>query len=160
MQDVKEITGDQQTKSDDWFDEFVHSIRVDHEAIKLGVAPKAKKELYQSLMDENITDMIDVNVSKAKQYYISNMLLDYINVLADSNRPPFSKLAVSFHNSELLVWVEIEDDAWEIEKSLIMAEAKINAIYHKKGFDMSTTIVEVCDQLPVPNHYISLYESK
>lgn len=160
MQDVKEITGDQQTRSEKWFDEFVHSIRVDQETIRQGVASKEKKELYHSLMDDNITDMVDVNVNAAKKHYISSMLLDYVNVLADSNRPPFSKLAVSFNNSELLVWVEIEDDAWEIEKSLIMAEAKINAIYHKKGFDMTTTIVEVCDQLPVPNHYISLYESK
>lgn len=93
----------------------------------------------------------------AQQYFIQNMLVDYIHLLNQLDEKLHLKLAVSFHNSELLVWAEIEDDAEFIEGELIMAEAKINAKYHQHGFDMTTTIVEKCDMLAVPNHYNFLF---
>lgn len=160
MHDTQEVATDQQNRIEVWFNEFVASVRADELALATGVASDEKKEMYHSLMDTNITDMVDVNVRSAKKHYISSMLLDYVRELRASNKFPFKKMAVSFNNAELLVWAEIENDNWVIEKNLIMTEAKINSIYHKKGFDMTTTIVEECDHLPVPNHYIMLYGTK
>lgn len=160
MPEIKELPIDQQTRSEEWFNQFVWSIRADQEALKQGVASNEKREMYHNLMDNNITDMVDLNVLSARKHYISSMLLDYINDLWNVENFPFIKLAVSFNNAELLVWAEIASDRWDIEQRLIMAEAKINSIYHKKGFDMTTTIVEECDQLPVPGHYLLFYGSK
>jgi len=153
-----QATINKQSKTDEWFDEFVASIKADQLAIETGVASEGKKEMYESLMDNNITDLIDINVKSAQKHYIGSMLLDYVKSLSKfEDEAPFNTLAVSFNNSDLLVWAEIEDDADDIERELILAEARINAQYHDKGFDMTTTIVEKCDQLSVPSHYILLY---
>ena len=153
MQNITE----EKNKTDLWFDDFVSSIRVDQLALETGVANDAKKHLYETLIDGNIQDMMDTATKTAQQYYIQNMLIDYIHLLKDFENAPFLKLAVSFHNSELLVWAEIENDAEAVEGALIMAEAKINAKYHQHGFDMTTTIVEQCDMLSVPSHYHFLF---
>jgi hypothetical protein len=148
---------EEKNKTDLWFDDFVSSIRVDQLALENGVANDVQKHLYETLIDGNIQDMMDTAIKTAQQYYIQNMLVDYIRLLKGFENAPFLKLAVSFHNSELLVWAEIEDDAEAVEGELIMAEAKIKAKYHQHGFDMTTTIVEQCDILPVPSHYNFLF---
>ncbi|MCF0065135.1 hypothetical protein MUK70_06280 [Dyadobacter chenwenxiniae] len=148
---------EEKNKTDLWFDDFVSSIRVDQLALETGVASEEQKHLYETLINGNIQDMMDSGMKTAQQYYIQNMLVDYIHLLKKFEEAPFLKLAVSFHNSELLVWAEIEDDAEDVEGKLIMAEAKINAKYHRHGFDMATTIVEKCDMLPVPSHYNFLF---
>jgi len=148
---------EEKNKTDLWFDDFVASIRVDQLALETGVASDEQKHLYETLIDGNIQDMMDRAIKTAQQYYIQNMLVDYIHLLKGFEDAPFLKLAVSFHNSELLVWAEIEDDAEAVEGELIMAEAKINAKYHQHGFDMTTTIVEKCDMLSVPSHYNFLF---
>ncbi|MDQ6479998.1 hypothetical protein [Dyadobacter sp. LHD-138] len=160
MNALQEKPTEKQIKSDEWFNEFIWSLRADQAQLAAGGASKEKQDMYHSLMDSNITDMVDVNVRSAKKHYISSMLIDYLNELKRFEESPFTKLAASFNNSELLIWAEIKEDEWDIEKSLIMAEAKINATYHEKGFDMTTTIVEDCDQLCVPSHYIMLYGNK
>jgi hypothetical protein len=63
------------------------------------------------------------------------------------------KLGLELSNSKVLVWAEIYDNDDETEKALILAQAKVNARYSKFGFAISSTIVEECDQLAVPNHY-------
>lgn len=160
MHETQEVSTEQQTKNEQWFDDFVWSIRADQQALAGGVATDGKQELYRTLIGNNVTDIVDVSVAQARKHYIKCMLVDYVLELRVSNKFPFIKLAVSFNNAELLVWAEIEDDAWEVERKLIMAEAKINSIYHKKGFDMTTTIVEECDRIPVPSHYQMLYGTK
>ena len=148
---------EEKNKTDLWFDDFVSSIRVDQLALETGVASEEQKHFYETLINGSIQDMMDTGMKTAQQYYIQNMLVDYIHLLKNFEDAPFLKLAVSFHNSELLVWAEIQDDAEDVEGELIMAEAKINAKYHKHGFDMTTTIVEQCDALPVPSHYNFLF---
>jgi hypothetical protein len=160
MIETNAVITEDQTKNQQWFDEFVWSIRADQTALEEGVATEGKKAMYHSLMEKNVTDLVDVSITSARQHYIKSMLLDYVSELVKSQSFPFKKMAVSFNNAELLVWAEIEDDKWDVEKSLIMAEARINSIYHKKGFDMTTTVVEQCDQLPVPSHYQMLYGNK
>ena len=148
---------EEKNKTDVWFDDFVAIIRVDQLALETGVASKEQKHLYENLISGNIQDVMDTSMQAVQQYFIQNMLVDYIHLLNQFNEILHLKLAVSFHNSELLVWAEIEDDAEFIEGELIMAEAKINAKYHKYGFDMTTTVVEKCDRLAVPSHYNFLY---
>ncbi|MCF2521075.1 hypothetical protein [Dyadobacter sp. CY351] len=148
---------EEKNKTDVWFDDFVSSIRVDQLALETGVASEEQKHFYETLINGSIQDMMDTGMKTAQQYYIQNMLVDYIHLLKSFEDAPFLKLAVSFHNSELLVWAEIQDDAKDVEGALIMAEAKINGKYHKHGFDMTTTIVKQCDALPVPSHYNFLF---
>ena len=43
-----------------------------------------------------------------------------------------------------------------MEDVLILAEAKVNAEFMDKGFGISTTIVENCDNLEIPAHYSNI----
>lgn len=54
------------------------------------------------------------------------------------------------------MWAEIADNDEQMEKILLIAEAKINANYHQFGFAMETTIVEKSDNFIIPNHYQTL----
>ncbi|WP_031528161.1 hypothetical protein [Dyadobacter crusticola] len=83
---------------------------------------------------------------------VSEAMLKDLNVLLkDLPKDCISKIAVSYQKCQMHIWTEIPDDREDIEGELIMLEAKINAKYHSTGFYMVLTIVEICDQLPVPD---------
>ncbi|AQG80179.1 hypothetical protein AWR27_13130 [Spirosoma montaniterrae] len=86
----------------------------------------------------------------AQKHFVGKIIVDYIQLLG--KRQP-RKLAFDFNDSEVLVWAEISDDDAEMERFLILTEARINAKYHDFGFDMTTMLVEANDGMPVPNHY-------
>ena len=86
----------------------------------------------------------------AQKHFVGKIIFEYIQLLG-KQQP--RKLAFDFNDSEVLVWAEINDDDDAMERFLILTEAKINAKYHDFGFDMTTMLVEACDQSPVPNHY-------
>lgn len=153
-----EALTDQNTKSEQWFDEMVAQIRADQLAYGAGVISPEKITMYDNLISGEVKPLIDNTLAMAKMYYIKRMLVEYVSVLGGLDS--FNKIAVSFHNSGLLVWAEIPDGREDIEDELIMAEAKVNAKYHQFGFDMNTTYVEECDQLSIPSHYQLLSNSK
>lgn len=153
-----EALTDQNTKSEQWFDEIVAQIRADQLAYGAGVISPEKTTMYDNLINGEVKPLIDNTLAIAKMYYIKRMLLEYVQVLGGLEA--FNKIAVSFHNSGLLVWVEIPEGREDIEDELIMAEARVNAKYHQFGFDMNTTYVEECDRLSIPSHYQLLSNSK
>jgi hypothetical protein len=85
---------EEKNKTDVWFDDFVSSIRVDQLALETGVASEEQKHLYETLINGNIQDMMDTGMKTAQQYYIQNMLVDYIHLLKKFEEAPFLKLAV------------------------------------------------------------------
>ena len=50
---------------------------------------------------------------------------------------------------------KIDNDDDELEKQLILVEAKVNAKYHSFGYDLTSMIVEKSDDLPLPSHYVN-----
>ena len=62
-------------------------------------------------------------------------------------------MAFDYNDSEVLVWAQVNENDEQLEKQLYLAEAKINAKYHQYGFDMTSMIIESCDNVPIPNHY-------
>ena len=86
----------------------------------------------------------------ANQHFIKNVIVEYLQEI--SKKLPI-RLAFDLDDSEVLVWAEINDDDEEMENFLLLAEAKVNANYHKYGYDLTSTIVEVRDGLSIPNHY-------
>lgn len=135
---------------DPWFDQLVATLRLHQIQLETETASTGLKQVYDLIFSGNADLMAKHNKDTAQKHFVGKIVYDYIQLLG--KRQPH-KLAFDFNDSEVLVWAEIEDDDEEMEGFLIMTEAKINATYHDFGFDMTTMVVESCDQLPVPNHY-------
>lgn len=135
-----------------WFDEFVGTIRLDEQLLKNDLMEPEKKQMYHKLMEGNMEALSVDARNMSTQYFIAGLLNEYIKELSSLKHNP-KKLGLELSNSKVLVWAEIYDNDEEAEKALILAQAKVNAQYDKFGFAISSTIVEECDQLAIPNHY-------
>ncbi len=135
---------------DPWFDQLVATLRTHQVQLETETASPTVKGLYNALLSGNDDEMARLNKITAQRHFVSKIIFAYIQLIG-KQQP--RKLAFDFNDSEVLVWAEINDDDDTMERFLILAEAKINAKYHDFGFDMTTMLVEACDQLSVPNHY-------
>jgi hypothetical protein len=70
----------------------------------------------------------------------------------------FLKLGLAHADSKIFVWAEIEDDDESSEDLLLISEAKVNAKYFSKGFNIISTIVEKSDNIPLPKQYLNLLD--
>ena len=139
-----------ETNIEPWFDDLVATLRAHQLQLETGTASPALQRTYEPLLAGNTDLIFKQSKDTAQQYFISKITHDYAQLLG-SQHP--RKLALSFTDSEVLVWAEINDDDEIMERFLILTEAKINARYHNYGFDMTTMLVETSDQARVPNHY-------
>lgn len=136
----------------EWFDSLVESIRTDELLLEADAVSDRKKVFYEHAINGNTDELFRLQKNNTQQYFVTKIIISYAQHLASLNIP-IRKLAFYFNDSEVLVWVEINDNDEETEKALIMAEAKINADYYTYGFDMCSTIVEESDNLEIPAHY-------
>ena len=141
-----------------WFDDLVSTLRAHELELETDTASKPVRELYDRLIFGNASETFYATKATSAQYFVSRIILDYAKIALDLIG--VNRLAFDHNDSEVLVWAEIPDDRDDLEKALIMAEAKINAKYHEFGFDMNTTIVEESDSLSTPNHYRIVAERK
>lgn len=137
---------------DAWFDEFVGAIRLDEQLLKNDLMEAEKKQMYHKLFEGNIEALSVDARNMSTQYFIGCLLNEYIKELSSLKHNP-KKLGLELSNSKVLVWAEIYDNDDETERGLILAQAKVNAKYSKFGFAITSTIIEECDQLAIPNHY-------
>ena len=146
-----------QTKSHDiqvikeaWFDEFIAAIRTHQLQLETNTASEELQRLYGIFMNGNATDLALISKMNANQHFIKSVIVEYLREVS-AHMP--MRLAFDLDDSEVLVWAEIENDDEGMENFLLMAEAKVNANYHKHGYDLTSTIIEVRDCLSIPNHY-------
>lgn len=144
----------EQTNQKEWFNNMVAALRTDEFMLETQIASPQMKRLYDVMMNGSANDIQFQSKQAAQMHFVRNILLDYVQFINSNTLP--EKLAVDFNDSEVLVWAEIEDGDEQMERALLIAEAKVNAKYHHYGYDMETTIVETSDSLPIPNHYQSL----
>jgi hypothetical protein len=84
-------------------------------------------------------------------FFIKNLIDSYFIELGERKARP-NRVALELSNSKVLVWAEIENDDELTEDALILSAAKVNYAFSTFGFHISTTIVEVNDNLNVPKH--------
>jgi hypothetical protein len=131
---------EKQPETNQWFDEMVSNLRVDQLLLQADVLERQKKEVYEAMIMGNQDFMHKYARKTSSAFFIKN--------LVDSNR-----VALELSNSKVLVWAEIENDDELTEDALILSAAKVNYAFSTFGFHISTTIVEVDDNLNVPKHY-------
>jgi len=142
-------------KRDSWFEQFVFNIKTDLLELQTQTASTEKEAMYNSIIKSDYEALEKMFKPMLVKNMVSRLVKSYAAELYKIKKLP-KKLAFSYNDSSVLVWAEIPDNDEEIEDFLILLEAKINAQYFADGFQIISTIVEDCDQLPVPNHYIPL----
>jgi hypothetical protein len=106
------------------------------------------------LMRGNSDELAFSNRTSSHKYFIQKIILDYLKLVVQENLPV--QLALDLDDSEILVWGQVNDEDTTTEDRLLMIEAEINGKYHKLGYDITSTIVESRDALPIPSHYIEI----
>lgn len=140
----------------DWFDSMVANLRYDQTLHEIDVLEAEKKKFYDALIANDRDFMHSYARNASSAFFITNMVEAYLKELTNKTSKKPSKLALELSNSKILVWAEINENDEAMEDALILAEAKINSIFSKYGFHISSTIVENCDGLEVPKHYKSV----
>lgn len=141
--------------ADQWFYDFVDTIKIDQVKLKAGVADRFQKNFYRDLIIGNELKLHSSVRDISRQFFIRNILVE----LSKQIKPyvkEVKKLAVSYSDSSVLCWAVIPDDREDLEDALIMAKAEIDAAYCDHGFTLSLTILEESDKVSTPPHYQSL----
>jgi hypothetical protein len=139
-------------KMHSWFEQTIVTLISDRFQMETEIASPEKRKMYDTLIHGQEADIHSMGRNSSTVFFIRGILKEYIQELTE-RKIKLNKLAFDLTASKVLVWAEVYDDDEEAIDSLILAEAKINANYSQYGFYISTTTVEVSDQLPIPSQY-------
>lgn len=145
-----ELVAPEISKAEAWFDNLIAQLRRDEVQLDTNTADDAKKSFYDTLINGTAEQQALMNKQFAQQTFIPRIIVAFLKEIKDTT--PLH-LAFDFDDSQVLLWAVIKDDDEEMENRLILAEAKVNAEFHKYGFAMVSTIVEESDRAKTPNHY-------
>jgi hypothetical protein len=139
-----------------WFDSLVAHIRVDQLMIETDTAPTQKKEFYSAVMTGDALQIVKTTRQISSQFYLETLLKDYLKNLIENKNLP-QKIAFDLSGNKILVWAIINDEDELAENNLILSEAKVNSKYSEHGFSISSTVVEISDNLKIPPHYKEIH---
>ncbi len=140
------------TDFSEWFDALISTLRSYELQMETNTANAEIKKMFKTLISGDEDELYLQNKKLTQMHFVKKILLEYLENLGHK-RP--QKLAFDLDDNEVLVWAQIPESNEEEEDRLLLAEAKVNAKYHNKGYNLTTTIVEDSDKLVVPNHYIT-----
>lgn len=146
------LSNENNTETNQWFNDIVSNLRVDQLLLQADVLEKHKKEVYEAMISGNDDFMHNYARKSSSAFFIKNLIDSYFIELGERKARP-NRLALDLSNSKILVWAEIYEDDEKTEKALILSAAKVNYEFSKYGFHISSTIVEIDDELDIPNHY-------
>lgn len=133
-----------------WFDELISTLSVHQVQIETNTASKEVKNFYANLFQPDLHKLYEQQRNLFQKYYVSQILVAFYKATHEMN---FQKIAFHFSDTKVLGWVQIENDNEELEKAVILAEAKVNAEFNQYGFYLDVMIVEERDNIPVPASY-------
>jgi len=133
-------------------EQLMHQLHTDEMLITTNTASAATEKRYQNLKDKNYHAMFATQRSNTTWFFIRELLVNYLVEVQTQQSLP-AVLAVDFSDSKVHFWAEIQNDDKAAKRTLLRAQAKINAQYASHGFHVSSMIVEMADELSVPSHY-------
>lgn len=151
------VYNEPQKEFDQWFGQLIHQIKTHKLMLETGTASKKLESFYESMMKGDEIKVINTSRQESSKYFIKKVIEMYIGEL--NNTPiHIEKLAFSTSDERILVWVQIPDEDEQSETQLILAQAKVNAQFHKYGFHVESMIVENSDALDIPPQYLAVKE--
>jgi hypothetical protein len=135
-----------------WFSEFIHELNTKKFLYENRAMSHEETRMYD-FMAANQTNAMLMARTGSHMYFVKNLVVDFIKELRTIE---INKIAIDLSGSEVLVWIVIADSRDDIERKIILAEARINAKYSPYDYRVDTMIVEDSDNLEIPTHYIEL----
>jgi hypothetical protein len=122
--------------------------------LETNVASDELKDIYDLLISGKgkEEELFAINRQLSSVYFLKRIITDFLSEIK-AQKANFIDLAISLSNTQVSVWVIINNNDEESENKIIMAEAKINAKYSDSGFYIDSMIVEESDKYPTPGHY-------
>lgn len=142
-----------QSKQSQWFDDFISALRVDQLKLETGVASKEEKRFFDSLINEDFSEVFKLITSKMHKSITQEVIISYLSELINNRSKTPNIIAFDHLDKEIHVWAEIEDDDEEMENAIYLAEAKTLYAFSEIGYRISTTVVEKSDNLSIPIQY-------
>jgi len=146
---------------DEFFDKTIHDIKTDKILLKNKSANQERIDFYNAVKEskKDLIEWAKIGQNLLSQNDLREILVYYLGLLEEF-RQEYLKLALILRGTKILVWAEIGEDDSNAEESLYIAEAKANAKFRLTNFRIDTTIVENCDKIDVPTHYILFHPSE
>ena len=136
-----------------WFEELIAAIQTHQFMLDTNTATDELKNFYSNAMDGNADKIALQSKNLGQQHFIQGIVVDYLSQVSRLAKAPH-KLAFDLADNEVLIWAEVDDNDNDLEKNLVLAEARVNAKYHGFGYDITSMIVERSDNLSIPAQYI------
>ena len=109
--------------------------------------------MYSAMYNGDVNSVIKQTRALIDGTLVRDIIVSYFERLNKEKGHPVS-LAFSITHSKVFFWAQINDDDEASENALLIAEAYANDKFYDIGLNISTTIIEDSDNLPVPAHYI------
>jgi hypothetical protein len=137
----------------EWFADFIQELTVKKIAYFTQTMSDAEARHFEFLSTANEEEIFNHTRELSKIYFSKKIIVEYVKLIRSI---PTRTLAFDLSGSEILVWIEIDNNREDIERALILAEASVNAEFYKIGFRIDSVIVEESDHLKIPSHYLTL----
>ncbi len=143
------------TKTNEWFGALIHQLRTHELQLETGTAPEELSDFYEALINGEEIKVLNETRQGSTKFFVKKVVEMYIKEL-HSREVNAQKLALYTSDERVLVWLQLEEDDEDSEKSAILAQSKVNSSFQEYGFHIESMIVEDADNLEVPKHYFTL----
>lgn len=152
-------TFDQSTKelrTSDWFEKTIVSLAADQMTYETNTLDPKSRDFYEKIATGEISELMQGIAQKMQQYYFREIIQSFFTeffIVRKSEKP--KKLAFDYKGKQIMVWAEIPENNEKMENDIFMSEAIANHQFRDTGFNLSITVVEDCDNLSIPPHYVN-----
>jgi hypothetical protein len=142
---------------EEWFDNFIASMRADEIQLQTATATTEKQSFYHMMIsgDEDRMSLMVRNVTGL--YFVKRIISDLFTELGKIHFS-LSKIALGFSDSRVKVWVEVNDNDEKSEDDILLIEAKVNSKYYDSGIRLWVSITEKSEGSPLPLGYKLVFQ--
>lgn len=139
----------------DWFAKSIHELETDKISYEKDIIDPKAKAMYEAFATMQIDEVMAAMSQTTQKYHFSALIRSFLKELIGVRKAGFpKKLAFDYKGKQVMVWIEISDNDEEMEDKIFLSEAVINHQFENTGFNLSATVVESSDNLPIPPHYV------
>ncbi|MDR7132054.1 hypothetical protein J2X69_004420 [Algoriphagus sp. 4150] len=145
-----------ESATNDWFEKTIVGLSADQLTYETKTLDPQSREFYEQIATGNLSELMQKMTVNMQQYYfkeIINAFFTELFTIRKSKKP--KKLAFDYKGKQIMIWVEIPENDEKMEDDIFLSEATANYKFSNTGFNLSATIVEDSDKLPIPPHYIN-----
>lgn len=141
-------------KTEDWFNDFIHSLEVKKLTYASNTLSKEDQSFFEGMATKSDDQLLEDMLITTQKHYFTKILGEFFHVLLVQRKSKMpNKVALDHKGKQIMAWFEIPDGDELIEDNIFISEALVNSKFAKTGFSISATVVEEDDHLDVPGHY-------